>query len=217
MNLTKNAVDWLQKTSHLLKEIFPQTNYVVLEGLPCSGKTSVLNVLKKNKIIVIDELRLERNSESTFNYLTQEINRKKRIINNNYDSQIILGDRSIISTITFEAARLSYNSSKINETNFACLEDLCLSKEIVMPSTIIYFDVSIENSRLRQELRDRDILEGRLWYEKDFLNLIKEANEFFLSTLVKDSNLTSYRLNSNTLDLDTMYKETFKILNGKNG
>jgi hypothetical protein len=183
-------------------------NFISLEGLPCSGKTSVIRGINKEQI-THNELRIPRNLETNEGYFWMEENRAE-FLKAALD-ELVLADRSIISTINYKAAHISFTGDKRYGAQLDILNHIRKEQKLALPSKIILLDVSPKISCERQAVRDRDILEGRIWYDECFLHQFHESYSYLLQHLYKND---LHVLDSEVLSLGEVTNQVEKIIRG---
>ncbi len=216
--LNTQSMDWINQTTEILNQYAVRVDdYFALEGLPCAGKTTTILQLKQlAEYYVIDELRLPPTEESCASYLQQEPLRTENIYKLKQLNKMIVGDRCIVSTIAHKAALLSYNDEGTYHSEIQLLDQLAQKKMIVLPSKVLTLDISVETSRNRQKIRDRDILEGRLWFDSRFLGLINSSTIAILENLNYSAGVLR-GINSEIHDPDQTTHYVKEFLEDKNG
>lgn len=214
MMLSHESIDWIERTTNILKSTSHRHAYIALEGLPCAGKTSTINSLRKHAYCTVDEVRLPPSEETCLAYLSQEPFRTQRIQNNGSPKQII-GDRCIISTLAHKASLLTYFDAVNFEKEVAYLNDLTGEGKIILPEIIISLDISIDTSMQRQEIRDRDKLEGRLWYDSRFLDIIATSTNMIIGKMYARS--SSWYVDSEKQSLNGVLEQIKNMMRNKYG
>ena len=214
--LNDSSIRWIEITTGILNRYVEHyADYAALEGLPCAGKTTVINGLRSlSTHYIVDELRLPPKEESCISYLQQESSRTNNINNFKSMQRSIIGDRCIVSTLAHKATLLTFQEPTNYTMELETLEHLSSNKQVILPARIISLDISINTSRARQRFRDRDILEGRLWYDPIFLSIIDEATVQILNRLYGNRSKITH-VNSESNSEKITINQIREILEGK--
>lgn len=205
MRLSTASLDWIAQVTHLLGNYSKKLSYyTALEGLPCAGKTIAVNSLQdEQEVYGVNELRLPPNQESCTAYLNQEPLRSTHITTIHERKGRVLGDRSVVSTLAHKATLLTYEGPAPYGDELKKINELIRHSSIVLPLNMVILDVSIPTSRRRQEFRDRDKLEGRLWYDPVFLEIMASCTDLIIADLYGNS---VHRIDSNVNSIDEVRK-----------
>ncbi len=199
---------WLKECADLM--VLPSNvsrQYFALEGLPCAGKTTTIQALLSSRPwMFLSELRLPLDEESYEHYLAAERQRADaiRVALAGSPSAVLLGDRSIISTIAHRAAVAAYAGPPLSNNDFSLLSQAYRDTGARTPRVVVEMGVGVELSRRRQGIRDRDALDGRHWYDRTFLQLFQTSLEQLLEECSRSNTVTVARVSTVTLGVDAV-------------
>ena len=179
-----NRFAWLESAGKLLESCDPIKGYFVLEGPPCAGKTTSINSLTVSKsLVAVDELRLPPGEESNEGYLLLERERSKKILDLLEKVPCVIGDRSVVATLAYRHAFFACFGEDETLASLDTLESLVNDRAIILPCRVAHLSISPQTSMLRQSVRDRDVLSGRIWYDASFIRAFSEGTSWLLDHL----------------------------------
>lgn len=184
---------------------------IALEGMPHSGKTSIMMAidrLKRNDILLIDEIYFDKQQLKALNdkrgtiteskwFIDQEIKRGLTLKDRDLRlCKLILVDRTYLSTLAYGYARSKINR---NPKEFKELSEYARKhcKSILKYDSIIVFcnDVQTTINR-RNDLKKKD---AEYWNNQEFMGYFQEFYTKKLSTFYH-SNLLSLDVSSLGID-----------------
>lgn len=144
--------------------------FIVIEGLPGAGKSTLSSILEQRLIgIKIPELVINKpiHAHNKF-YLNNDL--IKSYILKLYSNEYVVIDRYYYSTLAFY-----YSSDKVLGTNFFneinnTINHSILSGDIIEPDLIIFLNIDIKTSVLRQGVKNT----GTIWMNTNFLLHLKK-------------------------------------------
>lgn len=181
------------------------TNIIAFEGMPGSGKTTVINSILKNNLLpkctTVPELYIGKldNASGARSYLDLEITKSDKIhtMQDSYDN--ILLDRTFLSTLAYYYARSKTTKKPdlyLNSIEY--FKDIDKKHSIFRPTHLFYLDVSIDQSIKRREKFSK-LDEFNDWFNADFLKYFSE----FYSKKTGSFNMPKYTI----IDIINLSKE----------
>lgn len=181
--------------------------YVLIEGMPGAGKTSVISLIKSiedgfhvQDETYFDEATLPENYvETEVKYLEDSASKSKTISAN----QINLSDRGFISVLAYCYALESVDSSKkgLYEILYNRCRDMITEGTLILPDILIVLMIDAQISKRRRDNYKHNE-EYKMWFKDDFLNAFyKFYNEKKFLSLY----------NGPILTLDTTEKEITQV------
>lgn len=187
--------------------------YIVLEGMPGSGKTTLGKEISKNnrwhyfKSLPSNRVLIE--IEENYKNISQKNNRQLRnllfaanLIEDEYkikkiidDGKNVIRDKSIASSLAHLYTQVEMDESLSVEIRIF-LENISL--EFYKPDLIIFLDTSFENCSFYKNLQeDLSNLDNLLFSQENKFNLFKEKIQYFLKKHYKKNAINFKRENMN--------------------
>lgn len=153
--------------------------YVLIEGMPGAGKTSVISFMKskRNEFHVQDETYFnevtltENYIETEIKYLEEAASKSKTISVN----QINLSDRGFISVLAYCYAleRVDCSKSRLYETLYNRCRNMIMEGKLILPDILIVLMIDTQISKRRRDNYKYNE-EYKIWFRDDFLNAFSE-------------------------------------------
>jgi thymidylate kinase len=168
----------------------PNKLIFTLEGIPGSGKTSILDSCRDREIECIDQiLPVEPKSEQPVEYfLESEELKTLSVLQSN--RKISLLDRYYVSTLAYYWASDKITGSCIYSKVLSWYQKAINSGAIIKPFTVFLIHTPIDKSFIRKN-RQADINSGNMWLSPDFLNYCEEYNNYFYTHIEPHTNTVS--------------------------
>lgn len=154
---------------------------IVLEGLPCSGKTTIARRLAKDLSAVLI-------SESSPGTQVKNLERINFYLNdlrkgqNSHNGSVFIVDRYFLSTIAFEEVLKSLIERKLLGSHISTLYDLkrCCGRRfygllighriLAKPDLVFHLKISADVSIKRQRKVEKNVFKYNIWRNKKFLS-----------------------------------------------
>ncbi len=186
-------------------------NYSIisLEGLPGSGKSTILNMLSE-KYATVEEIVID---EGNFSDLRSEksiyiLNDLQKMLKARQAGGISFIDRYFPSTIGYEYVKLK--NGQENEYYFALENIMPHIESGLVPNLYIFIETDIEKSLERK----RDINENNIWGNRNDLHLMNEFYNYYFEYLEPNTRVARI---SNNQTIGEIYEEIIKTIEKENG
>jgi len=166
--------------------LFNQNIVIVLEGLPCVGKTSLAKIIAQEfNAVLVSELPSKSSVKNKLRkvFYLNDLQKSKKA----YNQKPVVVDRYFLSTLAFEKAfqavytgrakkitaiRNIYNSQNFRAQKLYKL--LVRNKTLRCPNIVVYIYISPAESIRRRRLRRTKIDENNPWLNKAFLKKFQD-------------------------------------------
>lgn len=162
---------------------------IAFEGMPGSGKTTMINKLFKKDLfknsIVFSELYIGRidNLSGSKSYLDSEIDRFSKICDFKKKYDTIILDRTFLSTLAYSYARSKTNRNMDEYRDvFRYFKNIDKKHKLLRPTHLIYLDVTVSES-IRRRKKFSKIEEYNNWFDPEFLKHMSEFYRFNINKL----------------------------------
>jgi len=203
---------------------------IVIEGLPCSGKTRIVRRLAKElpaALIPELDLRVSLRNRERINFYTNDFKKSQESCCNSIKKVVVM-DRYFLSTIAFEETLKSLSKRKLFNSRLMTLYDLrhCCGEKFYFlllrwnllkrPDIVFYLKVPVDVSMERQNKIKKNSSKYNIWRNKKFLH---EFQRFCLKNAEKYYSIKPIIINA-SLSFDEIYpmilKEIEESINSKN-
>lgn len=179
-----------------------------LEGLPGSGKTSLLNLCSKFSLECVNQILPEEpKEEKPIEYFFNSDELKTKQVNDSKHNVALL-DRYYVSTLAYYWATDKLNNTDNYSKAFAWYQTSINSGKLTKPFTVFLIKTPLDKSYVRKN-RAVDLMSRNVWLNPDFLNLCEEYNEYFYKDVEPHTNVIRI---DGTLDLQDIYGTVTKHL-----
>jgi thymidylate kinase len=194
---------------------------VSLEGLPGSGKTTVLNKLSEEYItvkeVVINENNFANLKREKYMYILNDVHKiimaaekifkksESRLAEENFEGVAFM-DRYFPSTIGYEYVKLKNNQK--NDYYFTLERIAPYIENGIIPDLYILIETDIEKSLKRKG----DVNRNDVWGNENDLILMNQFYDYYFKYLEPNTKIVKI---SNNQDIEEIYNKIIKTIWGK--
>jgi len=156
--------------------------FINVEGIDCSGKTTITNALSKKlgftpfNSIVSPISRIKQDLMENWSHLSRyyiftgcNLELSKQMKKEIYSSRGVISDRYIWSTLSYHIALGALTNEEAKE-QFNILKD-----KLLMPDIVLYLNINRETQLLRSKYRQDGLLQNYLIKSEEFQEQLKKA------------------------------------------